>query len=93
MPGPDYKPDQPLTEGQRGIMDKLRGGPPFTVPKYGSLGESIIAERNYLRADNERLRVALQDIAEEYGGEYGAHGIVKAVDAALSGSANLKDQT
>jgi len=31
------------------------GGPPFTVERYGSLGESIIAERDWLQQEIERL--------------------------------------
>jgi hypothetical protein len=36
-----------------------RNGPPFTVERYGSLGESIIAERDWLLAEIERLQATL----------------------------------
>lgn len=35
-------------------------GPPFTVPRYGSLGASIIGERNWLKKENKQLRAALR---------------------------------
>lgn len=47
-------------------------GPPFTVPRYGSLGASIIAERDWLKADletkvtarNKWMREAVERSAE-----------------------------
>lgn len=38
-------------------------GPPFTVTRYGSLGACVTAERDWLAADNERLRAALGPIS------------------------------
>lgn len=43
-------------------------GPPFTVQRYGSFGETITAENSWLRAEVERLHddnVRLKKIAEE----------------------------
>lgn len=39
-------------------------GPPFTVPRYGSLGESIIAERDWLKG-------ALREVYEVWAGSDG----------------------
>lgn len=37
-----------MTTGTEPPADEL-SGPPFTVERYGSLGDSIIAERDWLR--------------------------------------------
>ena len=64
-------------------------GPPFTVPRYGSLAASIIAERDRLRAEVERLQAAnasLRAALERYRGQVDQYGVHSAADA-LAGPA------
>lgn len=39
-------------------------GPPFTVPRYGSLGACITAERDWLRADRDSWKARISHLTE-----------------------------
>lgn len=41
-----------------------KNGPPFTVDRYGSLGECVTAERDWLAKENEQLHL---DLAQHAG--------------------------
>lgn len=42
-------------------------GPPFTVERYGTFGQSVIAERDWLLEEVERLRAAATPFCNTHG--------------------------
>jgi hypothetical protein len=52
--------EAPMTAGEH------PHGPPFTVERYGSFGQSVIAERDWLLEEVERLRNLLAKIGVAY---------------------------
>jgi hypothetical protein len=46
-------------------------GPPFTVERYGTFGQSVIAERDWLLEECERLRNLLAKIGVAYCNTHG----------------------
>lgn len=53
-------PGETMSE-QDSRTSKECDGPPFTVTRYGSLGASICAERNWLRAKLDEIKEICED--------------------------------